>query len=89
MSPWKYPNRIDTGRNMMSLGFLMKRPTSLTTLVNPKTKMIWAQKAYWRLVGSQSAVAFHREKMMNGSITKARDVKVAICSAYVHQSCWL
>jgi hypothetical protein len=32
--------------------------------------------------------AFHREMIINGSITNASDVNVAKCSVYIHQGCW-
>lgn len=37
-SPWKYPNMTERGRNMISLGFRIKRPMSLTTLVKANMK---------------------------------------------------
>jgi hypothetical protein len=34
MKPWKYPKRMERGRNMISEGSRMNRPTSLITLVH-------------------------------------------------------
>lgn len=89
MRPWKYPNTIDNGRYKMSLGFRLKSPQSLTILVKPKTKTICAITRDCRVDGSKFAVAFHNAKGMKGSMTKASEVKVAMCNAYVHQGCWL
>lgn len=73
----------------MSLGSFLKSPTSFTTLVKANMKMNCVQKAYLWDVGSQLAVPFQSETRSSGSTTKARDVKVAICKAYVHQGCCL
>src|SRR5947209_19173 len=80
---------MDTGRNMMSLGFLRKRPTSFTTLVKQNMNAISAPRSMHRFLGSQFSVPHQHEKSKSGSTTKAREVKVAKCSAYVHHGCWL
>lgn len=81
ISPWKYPKTIETGRNIMSLGFFLNRPTSLITLVKPNMKMNWAQNARLRASASQSSVAHQQDRRSRGSTRNARDVKVARCRA--------
>lgn len=81
MRPWKYPKTMDTGRKMTSLGFRMKSPMSFTAFVKPNMKTNWAQNAYWRFCNSQFAVAHQQEASSNGSMAKAREVKVAMWRA--------
>jgi hypothetical protein len=48
---------------------------------------ISAQRRIRRFLGSQFSVPHQHEKSRSGSTTKASEVKVAICSAYVHHGC--
>ena len=69
---------MDTGRNLMSLGFRRNKPISLTTLVKANIKVNCPQKAHCRLESSQPSVARQHEYRRKGSEMKAMEVKVAI-----------
>ena len=73
----------------MSLGFLRNSPTSFTTLVKPNMKAISAPSSMYRFRSSHFSVPHQHEKSKSGSTKKASEVKVAMCSAYVHHGCCL
>jgi len=86
--PWKYPNMIETGRNIRSDGSRMNKARSLTTLVISRNAN-WAMVPYQPYPGIEVSTNLYVKNTMRGSITNARDVKVATCSAYVDQGCCL
>lgn len=72
---------MEMGTKMISEGFRLKSPTSLTTFVKANMKINWAQKAYWRLLRSQFAVAHQQDARRRGSMANANEVKVAMWRA--------